>query len=166
MDALGINVNGLLAQIINFVLLLLILRAVAYKPLMNMLDQRAARIKESMENAERIKQQLASAQQDYAAQIEQARRESQGIIAQANQIAERIRQEAQAEARKEAEDFLAKAQAEIERDKRQAVAELRKEVADLAILAASKIVAKSLDDETHRSLIEETLRDSDKLSNN
>lgn len=166
MEALGINATGLIAQIINFVLLLIILRAVAYKPLMNMLDQRSAKIKESMENAERIKQQLASAQADYAAQIEQARKESQAIIAQANQIGERVRQEAQAEARREAEDFLAKAQAQIERDKRLAVSELRKEVADLAILAASKIVTRSLDGEDHRRLIEETLRESDKLNNN
>lgn len=166
MEALGVNATGLVAQIINFILLLVILRAVAYKPIMNMLDQRAARIKESVDNAERIKQQLASAQQDYAAQIEQARKESQAIIVQADQIGERIRQEAQAEARKEAEEFLAKAQAQIERDKRQAVAELRKEVADVAIMAAGKIVARSLDSEAHYRLIEETLRDSDKLSSN
>ncbi len=166
MEALGINAPGLLAQLINFALLLIILRAVAYKPIVNMLDQRAARIKESMDNAERIKQQLASAQQDYAAQIEQARKESQAIIAQANQIGERLREEAAAQARKEADDFLSKAHSQIELDKRQAVNELRKEVADLAILAASKIVSQSLDDEAQRRLIEETLRDSNKLSNN
>ncbi|MBI2954576.1 MAG: F0F1 ATP synthase subunit B [Chloroflexi bacterium] len=166
MDALGINGTGLLAQLINFALLLIILRAVAYKPIMNMLDQRAAKIRESVENAERIKQQLASAQQEYAAQIEQSRKESQAIIAQANQIADRIHQEAQESARREAEDFLAKAQGQIEREKRQAMAELRREVGDLAILAASKIVARSLDDEAQYRLIEETLRDSEKFSNN
>ncbi|MDA8187704.1 MAG: F0F1 ATP synthase subunit B [Dehalococcoidales bacterium] len=166
MEALGINGAGLLAQLINFALLLIILRAVAYKPIMNMLDQRAARIKESMDNAERVKEQLAKAQEDYAAMVEQARKDSQSIINQANQIGERIRQESQEAAHREAGEFLAKAHAQIERDKRQAVAELRKEVGDLAILAASKIVARSLDGESHRRLIEETLNESDKLSSN
>nr|MDA8188289.1 F0F1 ATP synthase subunit B [Dehalococcoidales bacterium] len=127
MEALGINGTGLLAQLINFALLLIILRAVAYKPIMNMLDQRAARIKESMDNAERVKEQLAKAQEDYAAMVEQARKDSQSIISQANQIGERIRQESQEAAHREAGEFLAKAHAQIERDKRQAVAELRKE---------------------------------------
>jgi F-type H+-transporting ATPase subunit b len=166
LEALGINATGLIAQLINFALLLIILRAVAYKPILNMLDQRSARIRESVENAERIKQQLASAQQEYGAQIEQARKESQTIIAQANQIGERLRQEAQAQARQDAEEFLAKARQQIELEKRQAVSDLRREVADVAILAASKIVSRSLDQSAHRRLIEETLQESDRLSNN
>lgn len=166
MEQLGINVPGLVAQIINFLLLLVILRAVAYKPILKMLDQRAAKIKESMENAEAIKKQLARAQEEYAAQIDQARKEGQAIVGQANQMAERIRQEAQVQARQEAESFLAKAEAQIERDKRQAIAELRKEVAELAILAAGKVVRKSLDDKAHYAIIQEVLSESDKLSSN
>jgi len=166
LEQLGINVPGLVAQIINFLLLLVILRAVAYKPILKMLDQRAAKIKESMENAEAIKKQLARAQEEYAAQIDQARKEGQAIVGQANQMAERIRQEAQVQARQEAESFLAKAEAQIERDKRQAIAELRKEVAELAILAAGKVVRKSLDDKAHYAIIQEVLSESDKLSSN
>lgn len=166
MGELGINMPGLVAQIINFLLLLVILRAVAYKPILKMLDQRAAKIKESMDNAEQVKKQLARAQEDYAAQIDQARKEGQAIVAQANQVAERVRQDAQAQARQEAEQFLAKAQAQIDRDTRQAIAELRKEVADLAILAAGKVVKRSLDDKAHYAIVEEVLSESDKLSSN
>ncbi|MCL5958081.1 MAG: F0F1 ATP synthase subunit B [Chloroflexi bacterium] len=166
MEQLGINVQGLVAQIINFFLLLVILRAVAYKPITRMLDQRAAKIRDSMENAEQIKLQLARAQEDYAAHIDQARKDAQSIVSQANQMAERVRQEAQSQARQEAEQFLSKAEAQIERDKRQAISELRKEVADLAILAAGKVVGKSLDDKAHYAVIEQVLSESDKLSNN
>lgn len=166
MEQLGINVPGLVAQIINFLLLLVILRAFAYKPILKMLDQRAAKIRESMDNAEAIKKQLARTQEDYAAQIDQARKEAQGIVGQANQIAERVRQEAQAQARQEAQAFLEKAQAQIERDKRQAIAELRKEVAELAILAAGKVVRRSLDDKAHYAIIEDVLAESDKLKSN
>jgi len=166
LEALGINATGLVAQIINFALLLIILRAVAYKPIVGMLDKRAARIKESLEDAQKIKEQLATAEAEYAARLEQARKEGQTIVAQASQMGERIRQEAQGEARAEAEEFLAKAHAQIERDKRQAVAELRKEVADLAILAASKVVRRSLDDAAHYRLIEDVLAENDKASSN
>ncbi|MBI4320078.1 MAG: F0F1 ATP synthase subunit B [Chloroflexi bacterium] len=166
MEALGINAQGLLAQIINFVLLLIILRAVAYKPILNMLDKRAARITESLEDARRIKEQLARAEVEYSERLDQARKEGQAIVAQASQMAERIRQEAQVESRREAEEFLEKAHAQIERDKRQAVAELRKEVADLAILAASKVVGRSLDDPAHYRLIKDVLAESDRPSNN
>ncbi len=166
MEQLGINVPGLVAQIINFFLLLVILRAFAYKPVLKMLDQRSAKIKESVDNAEAVKKQLARAQQDYAAQIDQARKEAQALLTQANQMAEQQRQSTLAQARQETDLFLSKAQAQIDRDTRQAISEVRKEVADLAILAAGKLVKRSLDDKAHYAIVEEVLSESDKLSQN
>jgi F-type H+-transporting ATPase subunit b len=164
MEALGIQWPALVGQIVNFLLLLALLRLTLYKPVMNMLDQRAGRIRESMERAEEIKREHARAQEQYAAEIDRARKEAQGIIAQANQIAQRISEEERARAKQEAEQFLTRARAEIDGERRRAVSELRGQVADVALLAAGRIIGRSLDKTAHVKLIEETLAETDKLN--
>lgn len=157
MEALGINLPGLIGQIINFVLLLIILRAVAYGPIMKMLDERQTRIRESLQRVETIQAEAGRAQEEVQAQLAAARREGQEIVAQAAQIAERIKEEARTEARKEAEALLARARADIELERDRAIAQLREDFADLTILAASKVINRSLDKAAHRDLIESVL---------
>lgn len=163
MDAIGINIPGLVAQIINFTLLLIILYLVLYKPILRMLDQRRDRIRESMERAEEIKQEMAKAQQEVAAQLDAARKEGQNIIAQASQIGERLKEEARGQARQEAEAIISRAQSAIQAERDQAIADLRNEFADLAVLAASRVINKSLDKSAHARLIEEVLEETGKL---
>lgn len=157
MDQLGVNAQGLLAQIVNFGILLILLRLFLYKPVLNMLHQRSEKIREGLERAEEMKLAAERAKEEYAAQVEQGRKEGQAIISRAEQIASRMKEEAQAAARIEAEQFLARAKADIERDKQQAIAEVRAQVADLAVMAASRVVRESLDKTAHYRLIEEVL---------
>src|SRR5947207_2200638 len=89
--ALGVNLPGLVAQAINFLLLLLILRLIAYKPILRMLDERSARIRESMERAEELKAEAARTEQQFTARLTEAQRQAQEIVSQANQFAQRIR---------------------------------------------------------------------------
>ncbi len=121
MEALGINLPGLLAQIVNFVLLLILLRLVLYKPVLRMLDERAARVRQSMEQAELIRRQAEQIQQEFQVRIEQARREGQQIIAEAHRAAEQVRQQKLQEALAEAEALLTRARAEIERERDAAI---------------------------------------------
>ena len=95
MEGLGINLHGLIAQLVNFGLLFLLLWLVAYKPILRMLDERAARVREGIEKAEAIKEQAARAEAEYAARRAEALREAQEIVARANQAAERIQREAE-----------------------------------------------------------------------
>jgi len=159
MESLGINLGSLVAFIINFLLLLVLLIFVAYKPIVKMLDQRSARIKESMDEAERIKQESARAEETVKAQIEAGRKEGQAIVAQASQMAERVKEEARAEARREAEALIAKARVEIERERQEGFDQLRREFVDLAILAAEKVINQSLDKKAHQRLIEGVLEE-------
>jgi F-type H+-transporting ATPase subunit b len=163
---MGVNLPGLIGQIVNFLLLLIILRAVLYKRVLQMLDQRAARIKEGVEQAERARAEATRMEKEYEARIEEARRENQRIIAEAMQAAERVRTEAQQQAQQQAEQFLTRARSEIEQERRRAAAELRDQVADLAILAASKVIRRSLDPKAHAQVIEEVLSEADKLKSN
>jgi F-type H+-transporting ATPase subunit b len=159
LEGLGINLNGLIAQIVNFSLLFILLYMVAYKPVLRMLDERSQRIQQSVEQAEEIKRRLAQAQQDYERQIEQARKEGQTIIAQASQAADRLREESIRQAKEEAQKLVEKAKSEIDYERRRAMAELRDDVANIAVLAAGKVINRSLDPEAHRQLIQDFLKE-------
>ena len=163
MEGLGINLPTLLAQIINFLILLGLLYLVAYKPIMRMFDERSRKIKESMEQTESIKEQAARAEEAAKKRIETAAKEGQEVIARAVRTGEEIRQKAQQEAKPEAEALIAKARVEIQRERNEAVAEMRKELADLTILAAEKVIEKELDKEAHRQLIDKVLEESKTL---
>jgi F-type H+-transporting ATPase subunit b len=160
---LGINPPVLLTQVVTFVILLVILRFVAYKPLMRMLDERSRRIKESMEQAESIKEQSARAEEEVRKQLEAASREGQERLARAVRAGEEVKQKSQEEARQEAEALINRARAEIQRERDEAIGAVRQEFADLTILAASKVIDRSLDKEEHRELIEKVLEESSTL---
>jgi len=160
---LGINLSTLVAQIINFAILFGLLYLVAYKPIMRMLDERSRKIKKSMEQTEYIKEQAAHAEEEATKRIEAAAKEGQEVIARLVRTGEEIRQQARQEATQEAEALITKARTEIQRERDEAIEELRKEFADLTILAAGKVIDRSLDKETHRQLIDKVLEESTTL---
>jgi F-type H+-transporting ATPase subunit b len=162
-EALGINGVGLLAQIINFSLLMVLLYTVAYRPVMRLLDQRAQRISESMQQADEIKIELARTKEDYTAEMRRARTEAQEIINRAMVEGERLRGAARDQGKLEADAFLERARAQIERDREEASRQLRAQVADLALLAAAKVVDQSFDTNAHYRLIDQVLQDLEKV---
>ncbi len=159
MEALGINVGGLIAQLVNFSILVLLLVLFAYKPIVKMLDERSAKIKDSLERAEQLKRESDEAQSAINEQIGEARREGQAIIASANQTGQRMKEEAREAARGGAEIILERARAEIQSERDAAIQELRSQFADLTILAAGRVINKALDKEAHRDLIRQTLEE-------
>ena len=160
---LGINISTLLAQIVNFAILFGLLYLVAYKPIMRMLDERSRRVQESMDQTEHIKEQAAHAEGEAKRQIENAGKEGQELIARAARSGEEVRQKAQQEAKQEAESLITRARVDIKRERDDAIDDLRREFADLTILAAEKVIARSLDKKAHRELIDKTLEESTTL---
>lgn len=165
-EGLGISVPTLIAQIINFGILFALLYLFAYKPILKMLDARSQQVSESVKQTEQIKEQAARAEEESKKRIEAASKEGQEIIARAVKTGEEIRQQSQQDARREGEGLITRARAEIQRERDEAVTELRREFADLAVLAAEKVIQKSLDKESHRQLIEKTLEESGRLGKN
>jgi F-type H+-transporting ATPase subunit b len=155
--ALGFNLPALIAQLINFTLLLVIFRLLLYKPLLKVLDDRKKRIEEGLEASDEAKRRLAETEQDVAKELDKARQEGQAQIAQAQQISARIQEEARQQARAEAEQLLERARSEIQLERDSAIAVLRHEFADLTITAAERVIKRSLDKDTHRELIQEVL---------
>jgi F-type H+-transporting ATPase subunit b len=162
-ESLGISLPTLLAQIVTFGILLVLLYLLAYKPIMRMLDERSNKVKESMEQTEYIKEQAAHAEEESKKRIETASKEGQEVIARAVRTGEEARQRAQQEARRDAEVLIGKARTEIQRERDEAIDELRGEFAELTILAAEKVIDRSLDKEAHRQLIDKTLEESTTL---
>ena len=163
MEGLGINLSMLLAQIINFALLLGLLYLVAYKPVMRILDERSRRIKESMDQTESIKEQAANAEEAFKKRLEAAGREGQELISRAMRTGEEAGRKVQQDARQEAEALIEKARLEIQRERDEVIDELRKEFTDLTIEAAGKVIERSLDKEAHRELIDKVLEESSTL---
>jgi F-type H+-transporting ATPase subunit b len=160
-ESLGINLPGLIAQLINFLLLYFLLSKFLFPRVVAMLDARARRIKESVERAEQIQLDADRMEQQFQERLAEARRDGQQIVANATQIAQRIQAEAHEKASREAEAFLERAREQIQRETEQAGVLLRQQVATLAILAAGKVVERDLDAKQHVDLIERVLREAE-----
>ena len=163
MEGLGISLPTLLAQIINFAILLVLMYLVAYKPIMRMFDERSRKIKESMEQTESIKEQAAHAEEEAEQRIEAAGKEGQELVARAVRTGEDVRQQTQQEAKRDAELLIARARTEIQRERDDAIGDLRNEFADLTIKAAEKVIDRSLDKKAHRQIIDKVLKESTTL---
>ncbi len=163
MEKLGIQPNLLITQIVNFVLLIVLLRLFLYQPVRKMLNERAARIKKGMEDAEKAAQQAALAQEEFERRIAEAKQKGQEIIAQATQTGEKARKEILAKAEEEARQLREKARQELERDRRQAMIELRQQVADLSIQITEKLLKETLDEDTQHRLIGQFLTEAGEL---
>jgi len=161
--SLGINVSTLIAQVVNVADLFGLLYLVAYKPIMRMLDERSRKIKESMDNTERIKEQAERAEEEAARRIEAAAKEGQEAIARAMRTGDEVRQEAQQKAKSEGEALIARARAEIGRERDEAIDQLRGEFADITIQAAGKVIDRTLDKKAHRDIIDKVLKESTTL---
>ena len=148
---------GLLSQLIGFAILLILLRFVAFKPFMRMMDERSRRVREGLEAAEKMKEQAAQSDVAVQKRLDEARQEGQSLIGQAQQIASRLQDEARQQARTEGEALLARARNEIQLERDEAIAQIRRQFADLTITAAEKVINQSLDKKAHERLIEEVL---------
>ena len=160
MEALGLHLPQLIAQIVGFLVLLFLLSKLLYKPLLKVMDERSARIKESLEAAESAKEQAAASQEQMQEDIRKAREEGQQMIAQARDVAARFRDEEIAKAKDEIAAERAKAEADIQRERDAAIEGLRQEFAGLAISAAERVVERSLSESDHRDIIDKVLEES------
>jgi len=160
MEGLGIDLPTFVGQLVSFLILLGLLVYFGYKPIRKMLDERSNRIREGMEQAEAIKKEYEHAQVEVQEQINRARQDGQGIVAQAEKLGDRLREEARDEARREAQAITDRVRVELERERDTLIDELRGEFVDIALLAAEKVINETLDKEKHRRLIEEALNES------
>lgn len=154
MEGLGINPWMLLAQIISFVLLVVILRAVGYKPIQKMLQERQERIARALEEAKAAEEARAKVEAEREEILNRARAEAQEIVAEAQKRAREEREKLLAQAREEAERIREAARREAEAERAQVLGQMREQIAALAIAAARKLIGEALDEQRQRALVD------------
>ena len=161
MTQLGINLPTLIVYLLNFGILLAVLYALAYKPLLRAMDQRSERIKDSLAAADEAREEAANSQAAIEEQLNEARREGQRLLDQAKEASDRFKEDEMGRARQEAAAFVERARADIVRERDAAIIELREGFGDLAITAAERIISRSLDRQAHQDLITEVLEETE-----
>ncbi len=157
-NSLGINGKLLIAQILNFVILLLLLKKFLYNPIVKMLDNRSQTIKKSLDDAKKIEEELKKTEEKNQEIITAAQAEAKKMVEEAKKNAADEGKRILNEATKQAEAQKTKAVAEITREKESAKNEIKKEAAELIALAASKVLQTKIDQKTDKSLIEEAIK--------
>ena len=159
LDGFGINFKILLAQIVNFTILLLILSKFAYKPILNMLDKRRETIKESLKKAESIEKEKSALEIEKAEILVKAREEAMKIVKEARLEIAKLKEEGTEKTKIEVQKMIKRAKETIEKDRIKMVDEVKKEVADIAILIASQVIQKNLDEQIDETLIDSAIEE-------
>jgi F-type H+-transporting ATPase subunit b len=157
-ETFGFNVWLFLSQVVSFAIVALLLRIYAYKPILNVLEERRRRIEEGQLNAEKIKQQLAEAEQRYAEILAKANAQAQKMIDEARESSGHLAERKQQEAIKTAEQIVAKAREASAIEHERTMADLKRELGRLVVETTAKVTGKVLTTEDQRRLQEEANR--------
>jgi F-type H+-transporting ATPase subunit b len=155
MDALGINLGFFLVQVFNFIIVLIVLTAWAYRPIVNLLEQRRQRIAQGLEDARIASEARANAEKEAQKLLAAAQTDANKRVAEATERAEKAAADVRAAAEEERGRILRAAQEDASLERNRILGDLRSQVAGLAIAAAQKVVGDSLDERRQRGLIEE-----------
>lgn len=142
---LDVNPGLIFWTVITFVILLLILKAVAWKPILGALDEREKFIKESLDRAEAARVEAEKMFRENEARLANTEQEAQKIIAQGREFAEKLKNQIISESKTEAKKIVDQAAAEIKRKHEEDFEALKTQVAQIALQAAEKILRENLD---------------------
>jgi F-type H+-transporting ATPase subunit b len=154
---LGLNVPGLLWHSLNFIVLFLLLRHFLFKPVVGMLDARAQRVRESMEQAEQARRAAEQAEADRQTLLNETRREAEAIRTRADEQAKRILADAEARARERQQQIEQQAEASARQIEERVMAQVRAQLADLVVTAVDRVTRGALDANAQRGLVQQFL---------
>lgn len=162
LQKLGIDWRLLIAQLINFLILLFILYKFLYHPVLNLLENRKEKIEKGLKDAEKMGEELEKIKVLKEEEIKKTKQEAQAIIEKAQKTAESHGQEIKLKAKKEVEKLIEMAKNQITDEKEKMLAEIKKEASMLVIAAAEKVVSQVIDVKAQQKLVEETLKEMSK----
>jgi F-type H+-transporting ATPase subunit b len=147
--------------IICFAIAFYVLRRYAFGPIQAAIDERRQRIRRSLDEADKARDEARRLLEEHRALIGQARGQAEEILAEARRVAEsmahRVREETEADRQRRLDETKRQIEAETHR----ALQQIRAEVAELTLIATSKVTGKVLDDSDHKRLIEDAIKDLD-----
>jgi F-type H+-transporting ATPase subunit b len=154
----GVKPVLLIAQIINFALLLFILQRLLYKPLLKVLDERKQKIADSLKNSEEIEKKLASITEDREKKLKETAKEVEVILKEATDSANQIISEAHAKAGADVEKIIEKSRQSIVQEQEKMRQEMRQELAGLVVVGLQTVTGKVLDKKDQQKILEESLK--------
>ena len=158
-----ITINStLIAQILNFLILVFILKKLDYKPVVRMLKARQDRIQESLDKADAEAAEADKTLAEYKEQLASARIKAQEIIDNANKRAQQEREDSIQQTKHEIERMRTAAKAEIARDRERAQEQIKSEIVTLSLLAASKVIGAQIDEKSNEKIVTDFVEKLDK----
>ena len=157
-DKLGVDWRLLIAQIINFLILLAILYKFVYRKLLSTLEDRRLKIEKGVEDAKKAGAELKSIVEEKEKTLIIAKQEAQKILDETKKIAESEKQKIIIEAKKEKEKIIKETQEELIKEKGKMIELAKDELGELVILATKKTLEKIIDDKKDKQIIEETVK--------
>ena len=155
------EVGLMLWTLLAFGVSMFLLRKLAYPRIQSALEKRARAVSESIDAAERTRQEADQILNEYRQRLREAREQADEIVARARKAADKTQDEARITAKETREEMLRDARRDIEQETRRAIGQIRREVADLTVVATEKVARKTLDDQDHKRLIDEALQEFD-----
>jgi len=155
----GVNWQLFISQLIAFIVVALVLKKFAYKPVLDMLDQRRERIAQAEANAEKIQSELAETQAERDKVLAEANQKAQEMIDNAKEAAKQVGEAEGQKAVKQAEEIIRKAREATEADRDQMMSQLKAEIGRLVVETTAKVSGKVLTAEDQQRLIDDTNRE-------
>lgn len=143
---------------LTFFIVLGILAWKAWGPMIDALDRREARIRDSLEGADKARQESEEVATRIDEQLRHSRQEARQILASAREVGEKLRTGLEESARSKADEFIVRARDQIDAEREQALREIRATVVDLSISMAGKVIERNVSSDDNRKLVEESLR--------
>jgi F-type H+-transporting ATPase subunit b len=158
---IDITVGLMIWTLVCFGITFLVLRKFAFGPIQKIIDERRQRIRQSLEEADRARDEARRLLEEHRALMNDARGQAEEVLSEARRVGdaqrERLREELEAERQRRIEDT----RKQVEAETRRALEQLRAEVAELTVIATARVTGKVLDDKDHRRLIDEAIGDLD-----
>ena len=153
------NPGIFLWTLVTFLIVLIILKAKAWGPLIAALDKRESDIRESLNAAEKAREDAENITKDYEKMVQKAKKESVEIISASREAGEKVKTEIITEAKSNAKKIMTDNLDQIEREKNKVIGEIRQQVVELSVMAAEKIIGKTLEKDDHNKMIQDTIKE-------
>lgn len=158
LNQFGVNPVLLLAQVVNFLILLFILKKFLYKPILRILEERKKKIEESLKNTEEIERRLLQVAEEEEKRIQKASLEAEKIIKEARLAAVQIIEDGKEKAEQLSQRILKEGQVQLQLEKERLQQETRSELAVILSLALQKVTGKLFTRKDQKQMIEETVK--------
>ena len=161
-NLIEVNPGLVIWTVITFIILMIVLKKVAWKPILTALGQRETAIRESLEKAEKAQEEAQKVLEENKANISKAEEESKKIIEQSRAFAQKLKDQMLQESKEQSQKMIKDAQDEIDRKREASFEELKSQVAEIAVNAAEKLLREKMNKEENKKIIDRYLKEINK----